>query len=688
MKRILIFLSIVSVSLSALAQSSDSISTTPAVRGDSAVKLKGVTVRAARVTYRPDDRHIIPSSAQRRGAADGYDFLRLLSLPSLRVDAVRHTISDKYNRGEVQLRINGAIASKADLMTLDPRSVLSVDYIDNPGVRYGDGIACVIDIRTRRSDAGYEIGADLNQALARFGDDMVYAKYNRKNAELALSYDFSYSDNYRGRGNMTTDYLLTDGTHETVTRTDLRRRKRDIDNTVELKYTNTDTLGNVLQAKLSGAFTHSPGNDRLLDVNGTPAVDFSRDRSFSPVIDLYLVRRLAPRQTITANVVGTHINTRAYNYIDEGGPYAYHVKGRTSSLIAEAVYEYSLKPFTLSAGANYQLKYTRNRYTDDVDAVNRLHTQYLYGFTRLKGRLGRLTYVAGLGVINQRYTQGEAHYNYTLSRPMATLAYDFGHGFGVSYGFKQYGFFSRIAMISDAAIRTNGREWTVGAPNLKPNRCREHTLKFTYSVPRLNNTFTIDYRDHSHCNMAAYLRTDDDRFIYTQRNQRGIKVLSFTDDISYTLIPDKLVANVSGGFFRDFNFGDDYTHLYNFWMIGGGLEAYLGQWTLSANADNGFSFLEGETRGWNYGKPSLMCSYRTGHCTFSLTWQQCFLANPKQMSSRVLSRYMYKEYVLRSKDMGNLVTLSFAWKLGQGRSFREAKRRLNNRDTQTGIIGR
>ena len=84
--------------------------------------------------------------------------------------------------------------------------------------------------------------------------------------------------------------------------------------------------------------------------------------------------------------------------------------------------------------------------------------------------------------------------------------------------------------------------------------------------------------------MAAYFRTDDNRFVYTQRNQRGIKMLYFIDNFSYTIVPDRLVANINGGFFRYFNFGDDYTHLHNFWMVGGSLEAYLGRWTLTAQA--------------------------------------------------------------------------------------------------------
>ena len=340
----------------------DSTKTTAAK--DTTVSLQEVTVRAARVVFRPDGRRYLPSLAVRNSSNNGYTLLERLALPWVRVDVTRHTIADRLNRGEVQLRINGAIASKSDVMMHDPKQVTSVDYIDNPGVRYGQGIVCVIDIHTRRSDAGDELGTDLTQALARYSDDMVYAKVNRGKSEWALTYNFFYKDNRNEKARTLTDYLLTDGMHDIVSRVDKQYRSRAAGNTVALKYNRADTLGNVLQTKLTANFNHCPGNDVLTDVNGTDVKNFSRDRSFSPVLDLYLVRKLGRHQSITANVVGTHIHTRTYNYIDEGGPYAYHVKGNTSSLIGEAIYENRLKPFTLSLGANYQLKYTRNSYTD------------------------------------------------------------------------------------------------------------------------------------------------------------------------------------------------------------------------------------------------------------------------------------------------------------------------------------
>ena len=159
----------------------DSTKTTAAK--DTTVSLQEVTVRAARVVFRPDGRRYLPSLAVRNSSNNGYTLLDRLALPWVRVDVARHTIADRLNRGEVQLRINGAIASKSDVMMLDPKQVTSVDYIDNPGVRYGQGIVCVIDIHTRRSDAGDELGTDLTQALARYSDDMVYAKVNSGKSE-------------------------------------------------------------------------------------------------------------------------------------------------------------------------------------------------------------------------------------------------------------------------------------------------------------------------------------------------------------------------------------------------------------------------------------------------------------------------------------------------------------------------
>ena len=64
---------------------------------------------------------------EREAATDGYSLLGKLSLPRIRVDEVMRTIVPLTNNGSVQLRLNGTLASKEDLLSLDPKLVKNID---------------------------------------------------------------------------------------------------------------------------------------------------------------------------------------------------------------------------------------------------------------------------------------------------------------------------------------------------------------------------------------------------------------------------------------------------------------------------------------------------------------------------------------------------------------------------------
>ena len=117
------------------------------LRNDSTIRLQEVEVKTARIMNRIDGMMYIPSDQQKSSASNGYDLLSLLSLPKIRVDEVNHSVSAIDNKGNVQIRINGAVANKSDLMALNPINIKSVEFIDNPSVRYGEGIGYVINIR-------------------------------------------------------------------------------------------------------------------------------------------------------------------------------------------------------------------------------------------------------------------------------------------------------------------------------------------------------------------------------------------------------------------------------------------------------------------------------------------------------------------------------------------------------------
>nr|WP_314698491.1 hypothetical protein [uncultured Prevotella sp.] len=656
------------------------------------VEMKEVTVEAARVTKKVDGMLIIPSDAQREAATDGYSLLGKLSLPRIRVDEVMRTIVPLTNNGSVQLRLNGTLASKEDLLSLDPKLVKNIDFIDNPGVRYGDGIGYVIDIRTKRNTTGYVLGADLSNAVTTLnGDNTVYAKLNHKNSELALTFNSSYNDHRGFRSSETADYTLNNGSHYLVSRNQTAGRSRRFGNQFEIKYSLADSATYVFQASLSTEGSNTPGNYADFEYrDGTIERSFRTidvASSFAPTLDLYFFHQLGKHQSITANVVGSSIYTDKRGYNGEVADYAYEVNGRTCSLESEAIYENKLKPFTLSAGLEHSVSFTNNEYTGDVSALNKMRRGEFYLFSEVKGRWKRIGYSAGIGVANKTYSQEKYSFDYWTFRPKLTLNYDILTGLNACYTFETYRRESSYAMVSDARIRENSREWKVGNPNLQPSRVIKNIIDVSYNGRRVSGGMNMEYRRVLGSNMSVYERTATDEFLYSQQNIGNVMMFVVQNYVRYDVVPERLSVTLFGGINRFFNISNLYRHYLTSYNYGGNIQAYLGRWTLTGYADNGWRFVEGEHEGRNGATVYLGASYRWKKCNVSLFLQHPFQQHPAIERGKVLNENLHKENIYRSRDLGNMITLRFSWKLSKGKSYKEIDKKVQHEgNKQTGIL--
>lgn len=656
------------------------------------VVMKEVTVEAARVTKKVDGLLIIPSDAQREAATDGYSLLGKLSLPRIRVDEVMRTIVPLTNNGTVQLRLNGTLASKEDLLSLDPKLVKNIDFIDNPGVRYGDGIGYVIDIRTKRNTTGYVLGADLSNSVTTVnGSNTLYAKYNHKNSELAFTFTSLYQDQHGFRSSESADYTLNNGSHYLVSRNQTDGRSRRFGNQFEIKYSLADSATYVFQANLSVGGGNTPGNYADFEYrDGTieqtyRTINVSSD--FSPTLDLYFFHQLGKHQSVTANVVGSSIYTDKRGYNGEGRSYGYDVDGRTWSLESEAIYENKLKPFTLSAGLEHSLSFTNNEYTGDVSALNKVRRRELYFFSEVKGRWKQLGYSAGVGMANKTYSQENYSFDYWTFRPKLTLSYEILTGLTARYTFETYRRVSSYAMVSNARVRDNSREWTVGNPNLQPSRVIKNIIDVSYNGSRISCGANIEYRRDLGSNMSVYERTPADEFLYSQQNIGNIMMFVVQNYLRYDVVPEHLSVTLFGGINRFFNISSLYRHHLTSYNYGGNVQAYLGRWTLTGYADNGWKFVEGEHEGRNGPAIYFGVSYRWSRCSLSLFMQHPFQQHPAIQRGKVLNENLHKEYIYRSRDLGNMITLRFSWKLSKGKSYKEIEKKVQHEgNKQTGIM--
>ena len=645
--------------------------------------LQEVTVKGAKVVQRMDGQTIYPTRQQLKSATNGYSLLAKLALPHLRIDPVMHTITALSNLGSVQVRINDIVATKEDLLALDMKTVQHINYIENPGVHYGEGIAYVINIIVKKPVSGYDIGADLTNTLTAVNsNETVFGKFNYGKSEFGVNYSLDYQ-NFKGtKYEELATYELKSGEKRNFLRQQSDGQNKSLNHNIQLTYSISDS-NYVFLSKLSARHDIQP--HRSWNLFKTYE-NLSTSRTSSPVLDLYFHRDFMRHQSLTANAVGTHIKTDSYAEHNEGGSYAYDVKGKTYSLWIEAIYENHLKPFTLSLGTQYGQKYINNIYSGDANAENSMRSSMLYFFGQLKGRLGKLGYMGGLGVSTRYYQQADNRNRFLLFRPKLTVSYPLTRNLKAKYDFEISQHVSQIALVSDVSIKQNEMETLVGNPEITPNRVTSHDLRLTYSTPKIMSELQGYWRLNANCNMEKYIRRNE-HFYMTQTNADNKCSFFFIQSYNrWEVIPEKFSATIYGGIYRFFNFTDDYRHTYTAFNGGANVEAYLGKWTLTAYADNGWNFMEGEHRGHQAPAWYFTASYQLKDITLSLYVQHPFCTLPLTNKTEVFSRYIHKEVSQHSRDFGNMLTLNITWHLSSGRKYRNIQRTMNHQDTETGIL--
>ena len=389
--------------------------------------LKGVTVEAARVVEKVDRQIIFPTKEQVKTASNGYDLLDNLSLPTIIVNrAERKVLSLKG--GDVQIRINDVKASMQDVLALQPDEVTKVEFINVPGLKYGDSnLDAVINYQVRRRYAGYVGGVSTMQGTkAGFNNSDGYFKYNVKKSEFSINYSFSYrSVEERSYESLGTYHLPTGET--------LHRNYLGYDspflyttNNVQLGYNLSEPDKYTLNVRLNFYNHNSPvrGMNQLYQESGKANQYLQNNRKMLeqiPSLDIYYSLNMPHDQNLALNLVGTYIGTdyqyRMREYTFNKSPdesvknapltdYSYDATGRKRSLIGEGTYSKNWKQMALSVGGQYNISHTDNIYVGSSNADTELKYSNLYLFTQLQGQQKWFSYQVGVGATRSSIHQG------------------------------------------------------------------------------------------------------------------------------------------------------------------------------------------------------------------------------------------------------------------------------------------
>lgn len=677
---------------------------------DTTLTLGEVTVNGMRTIQKVDRTLFLPTKKMARSSANGYDLLKLMMLPGIKVDPVQQKI-ESLRGGGVQVRINDVKAGTQDILALQPDEVIRVEYIDNPGVRYSDtSLDAVINYVVKRRYSGYVGGAQTMQAFTTgFNNSSAYFKFNHKKSEFSLSYSFNWRDYDERRYDETADYYFPDGT--------TRHREYRGYNTPFMYNTHDFQLGYNLaepdkytfNARFNLYVNNNPyrGVNQLAVETGQPdqyLYNKASSSSYTPSLDLYFSANLPRKQSIVANVVGTYIHTD-YDYLmrqylfdqspeqsmqaDPVNDYSYSTLGKKYSLIAEAIYAKEFKKATLSAGGEFTVSRTDNNYTGAVNTDALLNSNNLYLFAQLQGKLAWLNYTLGIGANRTSIHQGDIGFEKWTFRPRMSLQTSAIKNVSLSLTGQVYQGTPSLSQLSEVRQQSSDLMANDGNASLKPYTSYQAYFTGTWSIPLLSLWVNGGLAYIPDVIMTTFrpVQQDDGTYMISSlpENQRAYYSKWARANLTLHAIKDVLDISLYGNIQRYDSRGLTYRHTYNACQWGAEASLMLGNWTVNADFYTTPKSYYGESQSGGENSSDLRISYRWKDLRVGLGAILVGYPHGYEYPGRTDSRYYKSHYKTWIGDNGNMVYITLSYNFSHGRKYKAEQRRLNNADYDSGI---
>ena len=672
--------------------------------------LKGVTVEAARVVEKVDRQIIFPTKEQVKTASNGYDLLDNLSLPTIIVNrAERKVLSLKG--GDVQIRINDVKASMQDVLALQPDEVTKVEFINVPGLKYGDSnLDAVINYQVRRRYAGYVGGVSTMQGTkAGFNNSDGYFKYNVKKSEFSINYSFSYrSVEERSYESLGTYHLPTGET--------LHRNYLGYDspflytiNNVQLGYNLSEPDKYTLNVRLNFFNYNSPvrGMNQLYQESGKANQYLQNNRKMLeqiPSLDIYYSLNMPHDQNLALNLVGTYIGTdyqyRMREYTFNKSPdesvknapltdYSYNATGRKRSLIGEGTYSKNWKQMTLSIGGQYNISHTDNIYVGSSNADTELKYSNLYLFTQLQGQQKWFSYQVGVGATRSSIHQGENGYSKWLFRPQVTLQAKASDRLSFKWSSKITSDIPSLSDLSELRQYSNSFEARDGNSGLKPFTGYNNTLSASWNIPLMSVYLEGNwaYYDKPIATSILPEKREDGSYLFVSKpeNQKNhdYKHLLLTPEVH--LIKDHLDLNLMCEYQNVKTKGLDYSHEFNYFRYGAEIRYMTGNWNIGYGAYKVEKSFWGEKT--NGGEPTsnLAVTYSYKNWQFGVLGLFVFYPHGCVYKDELFNKYVQQKNKVRLADQGNMLVFTASFNFSHGRRYHTGSRKLNNSDRDNGI---
>ena len=665
-------------------------------------ELGEVVVESKAVIQKVDRQILLPNKEQMAASSDGMSLLQNLQIPRIVVNPVENSVKTLANQ-EVQLRINGIEASSSEVMAINPKDVIRIEYHDQPGVRY-NGAAAVINYIVKHRDTGGNLMLNTSNGVTMpgWGEYHLAGKVNFGKSSFSLMTHYSPRDVYWTRTNAET-YNFSTGTIENREVGEPTRFKMNPVN-IGLTYNWTNGEKNMLNITLRDFMKFTPQSKTNRDsylYQGTDSFaihDHESSKSISPSLDIYYEHNLPDDNHLYFDLVGTYINSsndRRFEQTPLGETVAdttdvtSRVRGNKYSLIGEAIYEKDWENIALTVGVRHNHQWMENTYLGSASATVNMTTAETYAFAEVQQRVGKFSYAAGIGAMHTYIEQAGQKQSNWIARPQLTLSYDFGKG--VFWKYKGYvsGYQPSLSAMSDVAQQIDKYQIRQGNPNLKPVMFVANEMQLSWQSKHVNLNLWANYSyDHKPIMDETFEQLIDGQSyaVRTYANHRGFHRLQVAPSVQVRLLQNKLIFTVAPFANYYVSLGNSYTHKhFNPGVRASFMGVYNG-WQFFGEVTTRYNNLWGETLEYGEFYHHIGLGYNADKWGFRAMLMNPFSVKGYSIETKDLSALAPNTQHAEMRDFRQMLILNFHCNLDFGTQRRDSGKRINNEDKENGIL--
>ena len=669
---------------------------------EASTELGEVVVEGDAVIQKVDRQILLPNKEQLGASSDGMSLLQNLQIPRIVVNPVENSVKTLANQ-EVQLRINGIEASNSEVMAINPKDVIRIEYHDQPGVRY-NGAAAVINYIVKHRDTGGNLmlNASNGVTMSGWGEYHLSGKVNFGKSSFSLMTHYSPRDIYWTRTNAET-YNFSTGTIENREVGEPTRFKGNPVN-LGLSYNWTNGEKNMLQIALRDNMLFMPQSETNRDsylYQGTDSFaihDHESTQSISPSLDIYYEHNLPDDNHLYFDVVGTYINSsndRRFEQLPLGETVAdttdvtSRVRGNKYSLIGEAIYEKDWENIGLTVGVRHNQQWVENTYLGSADATVNMTTAETYAFAEVQQRVKQFSYAVGIGAMHTYIEQGGQKSSNWIARPQLTLSYDFGKG--VFWKYKGYvsGYQPSLSAMSDVAQQIDKYQIRQGNPNLKPVMFVANEMQLSWQSKHVNLNLWANYSyDHKAIMDETFEQLIDGQSyaVRTYANHRGFHRLQVAPSVQVRLLQNKLIFTVAPFANYYVSLGNSYTHKHFNPGVRASFMGMYNGWQFFGEVTTRYNNLWGETLEYGEFYHQIGVGYNADQWGFRAMLMNPFSVKGYSIETKDLSALAPNTQHAEMRDFRQMLILNFHCNLDFGTQRRENGKRINNEDKENGIL--